>query len=59
LLNSLKAWEFSTFFVLRYQISVAVHSKAWVCGRLHAGIMGSNPVGDMDVSLLWKSCVVR
>ena len=24
--------------------------KAWVCDRSLAGIMGSNPVGDMDVA---------
>ena len=26
--------------------------KAYVCGRLLAGIAGSNPTGGMDVSLL-------
>ena len=31
---------------------VAARSKAWVCGRLIAGIAGSNPVGDTDVCLL-------
>ena len=30
-------------------IPVAVRSKAWVCGRSLAGIMGSNPAGDVDV----------
>jgi hypothetical protein len=30
-------------------ISVAVQSKAWVCGRSLAGIVGSNPAGA------WKS----
>ena len=34
-------------------ISVAARSKAWVCGRSHAGIAGSNPAGNMDVTLLW------
>jgi len=29
---------------------VAARSKAWVCGRLLAGIVGSNPAGGMDVS---------
>jgi hypothetical protein len=28
---------------------VAARSEAWVCGRSLAGIVGSNPVGDMDV----------
>ena len=27
-------------------------SKAWVCGRLIAGIAGSNPAGGMDVCVL-------
>jgi hypothetical protein len=34
------------------QISVATQSKAWVYGRSLAGIVGSNPAGDMDVDLL-------
>jgi hypothetical protein len=33
-------------------ISVAVRSKAWVCGRSLAGIVGANPAGGMDVCLL-------
>jgi hypothetical protein len=33
-------------------IPVATRSKAWVCGRLLAGIAGSNPAGGMDVYLL-------
>jgi hypothetical protein len=32
---------------------VAAPSKAWICGRALAGIVGSNPPGDMDV----VSCV--
>jgi hypothetical protein len=31
---------------------LAVRSKAYVCGRSLAGIVGSNPVGGMDVCLL-------
>jgi len=34
------------------QIAVAVRSKVWVCGRWPAETVGSNPTGDMDVSLL-------
>ena len=34
-------------------IPVAERSKARVCGRSFAGVLGSNPVGGMDV------CVVR
>jgi hypothetical protein len=33
-------------------ISVSASSKAWVCGRLLAGIGGSVSVGGMDVCLL-------
>jgi hypothetical protein len=33
-------------------IPVATRSKAWVCGRSLAGIVGSNPAGVMDVCLL-------
>jgi hypothetical protein len=33
-------------------IPVAARSRAWVCGRLLAGIECSNPAGGMDVSLL-------
>jgi len=40
-------------------ISVAARSKEWVCGRSLAGISGSNPVGGMEVCLLWVLCVVR
>jgi len=31
---------------------VPEHSKAWVCGRSLAGIAGSNPARDIDVSLV-------
>jgi hypothetical protein len=30
-------------------IPLAARSEAWVCGRSLAGIVGSNPVGGMDV----------
>ena len=30
-------------------IPVAARSKAWVCGRPPAEIVGSNPTGGMDV----------
>ena len=33
-------------------VPVASRSKAWVCGRSTANIVGSNPAGDMDVCLL-------
>jgi hypothetical protein len=31
-------------------IPVAARSKAWVCGRSLAGIVGSNRAGNIDVS---------
>jgi hypothetical protein len=40
-------------------IPVATWSKACVCGSSLAGIVGSNPAGDTDVSLLCVLCVVR
>ena len=40
-------------------VPVAARSKASVCGRLPAEIVGSNPAGVMDVCLLWVLCVVR
>ena len=41
------------YFLYRYSpVPVAVRSKAWVCGLSLAGIVGSNPAGDMDVCLL-------
>jgi hypothetical protein len=36
----------------RILIPVDARPKAWVCGRSFAGIAGSNPAGDMGVSLL-------
>jgi hypothetical protein len=38
---------------------VAARSTAWVCGGALAGMVGSNPTGDMDVCLLYSVCVVR
>jgi hypothetical protein len=42
---------------------VAARSKAWVCCRLVAGVVGSNPARDKDVCLLCLyvvlSCVGR
>jgi hypothetical protein len=48
----------SLCFVEREFSSVATRSKAWVCGRLLAGIEGLNPSGGMNVRLL-RFCVVR
>jgi len=41
------------------QIPVSSRSQAWVSGRSHAGTADSNPVGSMDIFLLWALCVVR
>jgi len=45
--------------ILRQQSAITVPvtapSKAWVCGRAIAGIVGSNPAGVMYVS--WERCV--
>ena len=38
-------------------IPVAVQSKAWVCVRSLAVIMGSNPAGGIDVCL-FECCVL-
>ena len=37
---------------VRISIPVAVRSKAWVCGRSHTRIVGSNPTGGMDVCVV-------
>jgi hypothetical protein len=41
---------------LRLPIPLAVRSKAWACGRLHAGTTGSNPPGHGCLSLLSLVC---
>jgi hypothetical protein len=42
-----------------WPIPVAAWSKAYVCGRALAGIVGSNLTGDMDVCLLFLCCQVQ
>jgi hypothetical protein len=37
-------------------IPVAPRSKACVCGRFLAGIIGSNPAGSIDMSVLSIMC---
>jgi len=51
--------EIRTRQIPNMPVPVAVRSKAWVCGQSLAGIMGSNPAGDMDVRLSWVLCVVK
>jgi hypothetical protein len=46
-------------YCISQQIPVAARSKAWICGRSFAGVVGSNPSENMDVCLLWVLCVVR
>ena len=40
-------------------IPVAARSKAYICGRSPPEIVGSNPTGGMDVSLLWCCVLLR
>ena len=37
-------------------IPVAAWSKAYFCGRSLAGIVGSNPAGGMEISLMSVVC---
>jgi hypothetical protein len=37
---------------------VAARSKAWDCGLSLAGIVGSNPIGGIDICLSLLLCVV-
>ena len=46
---------FLSIFV-RSPIAVTLRSKAWVCGRLLAGIAGSNPARGMNVCLFIVVC---
>ena len=40
------------YSVLSKPVPMAAQSKAWICSRLPAEIVGSNPAGGMDVCLL-------
>ena len=55
--NQYTHFLFSNIF--RKPSPAAARSKAYVCGRSPAEIVGSNPAGGMDVCLLWVLCVVR
>ena len=37
-------------------VPVAARSKAWYCGRSPAEIVGSNPTGGMDLSVVSVVC---
>jgi hypothetical protein len=43
---------------VRMSVPVGARSKAWVCGRSLAGIVGSNSAGGMVVSLCCGCCVL-
>ena len=59
--TAVPAIEASSFldYVASVPILVVVWCKVWVYGSSLAGIEGSNPVGGMDVCLLWVLCVIR
>jgi hypothetical protein len=38
-------------------IQMAAPFRLWVCGHSLAGIAGLNPIGGMDICLLWILCV--
>ena len=44
------------FLILQIRRNYSAGSKAWVCSRSLAGIEGSNPSGDMGLSLVNIVC---
>ena len=44
--------EYRRLTLRKEPIPVIARAKTWVCGRWLAGIVGSNPAGDMDGCLL-------
>jgi hypothetical protein len=61
--NSAQKAQINVWLILIMPIPVVTRSVAWVCGRLVAGIAGSNTARGMDISLLCLyvvlSCVGR
>ena len=55
--HCLISFDFNTIVIFE-TIPVTVRSKACVCGPSLAGIVGSNPVGGMDVCFLCVFCVL-
>ena len=51
-LVSVKVYVNNGDYVNIMAILVSARSKAWVCGRSLAGIVGSNPAASMDVWVL-------
>ena len=52
-------WQKYVKINVRKPVPVAEWCKEWVCGRSSAEIVGSNPIGVMNICLLWVLCVVR
>ena len=53
-----KIIEFFVNNITCHPVPVAAQSKAQVCGRSPAEIVGSNPTAAMDICLLWVLCVI-
>ena len=45
-------------YVTEAPVPLAARSKTHLCGRLAAGIAGSNPARCIDPFLLWVLCIV-
>jgi hypothetical protein len=56
---TLQNHEFFPRSVITVPVPVAAPSKAYLCGPSPAEIVSSNPIGGMDICLLWLLCVVR
>ena len=50
--------KFYKLIFISKAIPVSTRSQVWVCCRSPALIVGSNPAENMDVCLLWVSCIV-
>jgi len=51
-MNAIQKDKFRSRYTYRSPVPVAARSKAWVCGRSPAEVVGSNPTGGMDVCLV-------
>jgi hypothetical protein len=47
------------YVIGKWPVPEAAPSKAWVCGCSLSKIVVSNPIGVMDVCLLYVLCVVK
>ena len=56
-MNDMKKEHFMSLVTFLVPILVALRSKAWVCGRSLAGIVGAIPARSMEVWLLCVSVV--